>query len=585
MKKSALNSTLNGSLQVSFGGYSTKGRKPENQDAFAVRYPEGNALIYKGVVACLADGVSCSDNGQKASHTAVTNFIHDYYSTPDTWGVKKSAAKVLASLNSWLFHHSRHENTRSNGLVTTFSAVVIKSNSAHIFHVGDSRIYLLREGKLRQLTRDHNHHVTKGTSYLTRALGMDSHLEVDYCIEDLQCDDVLLMSSDGFHESLSHHSLQQILPPIAQQEEILNIEEEAKRLVNSALEKGVDDNCSCLLLRIKGLPAKGLGEVQRQLSEQVIPPVLDVGQRLDDYEVIRVLHSGPRSHVYLVSHPSQPQSLVLKVPSQHFADDQVYLEAFVREEWVGRRVNHSGVMKILSRPVDSSFLYHLCEYIDGQSLRQWLYDHPAPSLTVIRDLVARIIPPLRALQRAGVVHGDLKPENLMLTDAGSVVILDFGAAQVMGLQEISQHEQCRQPLGALDYMAPEHFFNNNIDSCADIFSLAVIVYEMLTGKLPFTIGSLRYRQPASLEHWRYRSMRGIRADIPAWIDKAVEKGLNPKVQYRYQALSEFQMDISSPNSDLTKDFEPLFQKNPLLGWQLLSWVLMAAIVAQWILLD
>ena len=115
--------------------------------------------------------------------------------------------------------------------------------------------------------------------------------------------------------------------------------------------------------------------------------------------------------------------------------------------------------------------------------------------------------------------------------------------------------------------------------------MAVIVYEMLTGKLPFTIGSLRYRQPASLEHWRYRSMRGIRADIPAWIDKAVEKGLNPKVQYRYQALSEFQMDISSPNSDLTKDFEPLFQKNPLLGWQLLSWVLMAAIVAQWIWLD
>src|SRR5690606_28355542 len=130
----------------------------------------------KGVVACIADGASCSDNARVASQTAVTTFITDYYSTPESWPVKTAAHKVLAALNAWLFHHGNQGVLSRDGLVTTFSAAVIKSTTAHLFHAGDSRIWLRRNGRLELLTRDHLHSQRAANPALTRALGMGSHL-------------------------------------------------------------------------------------------------------------------------------------------------------------------------------------------------------------------------------------------------------------------------------------------------------------------------------------------------------------------------------------------------------------------------
>ena len=132
-------------LHLSFGGYSNAGVKAFNQDAFTARTPsEHSARKYKGAAACIADGVSCSDNAQLASQTAATNFISDYFNTPDYWTVEQSASKVISSINSWLYQQGIQSHTRADGFVTTFSALIVKSHTAHILHVGDSRVYLLR---------------------------------------------------------------------------------------------------------------------------------------------------------------------------------------------------------------------------------------------------------------------------------------------------------------------------------------------------------------------------------------------------------------------------------------------------------
>lgn len=131
-------------LEVTFGGFSSAGNKPENQDAFAAWQPSSNSARYKGIACCIADGVSCSDNAQQASTTSVTHFLNDYYSTPDSWDVKTAAGKVLSSLNAWLYHHGQQASARHNSLVTTLSSVVLKSSTLHVFHVGDSRVYRLR---------------------------------------------------------------------------------------------------------------------------------------------------------------------------------------------------------------------------------------------------------------------------------------------------------------------------------------------------------------------------------------------------------------------------------------------------------
>ena len=200
------------SLQVSAGGFSSAGSREANQDAFAVKLsPRKSVVKHKGIVACIADGVSCSDHGQQASHTSVTQFIDDYYSTPNTWGIRKAAAKVLNSLNAWLYHHGQQSDLRHNGLVSTFSSVIIKSNTAHVVHVGDSRIYRYRRGNLTQLTRDHSCRRGRTDHFLTRALGMDSRLEVDYKQEPVEVDDVLVLTTDGLHDWLTWKELEGLL--------------------------------------------------------------------------------------------------------------------------------------------------------------------------------------------------------------------------------------------------------------------------------------------------------------------------------------------------------------------------------------
>ena len=160
-------------LGISYGGASLAGVRPVNEDAFAASPPQR----LKGAVAVIADGLSGSERAQKASQTVVTEFIDEYLATPDTWTVKVSAARVLNALNRWCCHH--------DGMATTVSAVVAKGRTAHIFHVGDSRVYRFRNGDLEQLTRDH-----AKQSMLTNAIGMELDLEVDYLAEDMAAGDV-----------------------------------------------------------------------------------------------------------------------------------------------------------------------------------------------------------------------------------------------------------------------------------------------------------------------------------------------------------------------------------------------------------
>ncbi|GAA5316066.1 MAG: bifunctional protein-serine/threonine kinase/phosphatase [Candidatus Pelagadaptatus aseana] len=573
----------NKSLEVSIGGFSSKGIKPENQDAFAVHNSQSvSELTYKGVAACLADGVSCSKNAQNASQTSVTQFINDYYSTPDSWSVKQSAARVLISLNSWLYHHSHQADAaHHDGWVTTFSSAVFKSTTAHIFHVGDSRIYCLRRGNLEQLSRDHCHKHLGSKSFLSRALGMDSHLEVDYLQHDLEEGDVYFFSTDGVHDWLSEMDLIATLSSTGD-----NLEAVAKTLVNKALANGSDDNVSCLLVRVESLPAADLDEVSRQLTELTIPPVLDVGNRIDDFEVLKTIYSGTRSHLYLVEKKACGQRYLLKAPSQNFAEDPVYLEGFIREQWVGQRLNNPGVMKIYPRPSSSPFLYHLCEYIEGITLRQWMHDNPKPEFERVREITAGIVRSIRAFQRMGMVHRDLKPENIMINSRGQVVVIDFGTVQVESLGEITSPLDEDVPVGSVDYIAPEYLHGEKGQHYSDIFSLGVIVYEMLTGGLPYEVSAAQQQAPQRYQKWRYISARTRRKEIPQWLDLTLEKACQVSPLKRYHVLSEFESDLSKANQQMINAHKsaPLLERNPVAFWKMISAICFAiALVEAWLL--
>ena len=578
--KSATVNKIHVHLDVGFGGYSDKGVKAENQDAFAAQQPNESVRDIKGCVVCIADGVSCSDNAKEASQLSVTTFINDYYSTPDAWTVKESVARVLSSLNTWLYQHGQNASFKQNRLVTTFSGIVFKSNTAYLFHIGDSRIYLLRDGQLRLLTKDHVQFTSKEESFLIRALGMDTHLEVDFNKVELQKGDRFILTTDGVHESLSFETLQSLTA-----RNDLKLEHLAKEICLQAEIKGSSDNLSCFITEVKSLPQQDLNEVSRQLTSLKVPPVLKSSYKIDGFKILKVLHSGSRSHVYLAKHVGNSQTYVLKAPAENYSDDLPYLEGFMREQWVGSRINNKGVMKIWPRSEfqqDSPFLYHVCEHVSGRTLRQWMYDNPQPGLTQVRALVAELISAIRVLQRHSMVHRDLKPENIMVTDSDKIKLIDFGTVQVAGLEEITSVVKEDRLAGAVGYIAPEYLMGQKGVHRSDIFSLGVIVYEMLTGQLPFKTPLIQRSQVQSLEHWQFQPITSVRQDIPIWLEQAVKKATEPNINKRYCAMSEFMADLKTPNTSLLQKVEsaPLIERNPIRFWKSLSFILFLILVVQ-----
>ena len=563
------------SLTVNIGGYSTAGHKPINQDAFAARVPTDEDLYYKGVTLAIADGVSSCDDSHIASQTSVTSFISDYYSTSRSWSVKHSASRVLTGLNAWI---SQQNNSRQHtDMLCTFSAIILKSQTLSWFHVGDTRIYHFHQNKLDCLTQDHSYK-EKSKTYLARALGGAAHVDVDYSELLVSEKDLLLLTSDGVHDSLSHKQISNILESYNG-----NPESTSQQLIDLALSQNSQDNLTAVLLEVKVLPEPSLDESHESLTALPIPPALEVGQKIDHYRIDKIIFSGTRSHMYQVTDTVNNKGFILKAPSQNFQDDLTYLDGFVREEWVGQHLQHNNVMKTYPTP-NKKWLYYIGEHIDGMSVRQWIDDHPDPDLVDIRKIMNQAIAGLRAFQRADMVHQDIKPENLMLEKGGRVVIIDFGTTRISGIDELASPLDKSLPQGSVGYVAPEYLMGETGTMQSDLFSLAVVIYEMLIANLPFEAP----KQPEikSYSDMLYRSANSYGKRLPVWVEACLIKALKTNPHERYRAFSEFEQDFNSPNKDLVNEHEkmPLLIRYPIKIWKTTSLILLVIclIQAYWI---
>ncbi|MEZ3184952.1 bifunctional protein-serine/threonine kinase/phosphatase [Pseudomonas sp. LM13] len=565
-------------LAISLGQHSDRGRKPANQDFHGACVPADALLTSKGIAIALADGISSSEVSHIASETAVASFLSDYFCTSDAWSVKQSAQRVLVAINSWLHaqtRHSPHRYDRDRGYVCTFSALVLKSASAHLFHVGDARIYRLRDGGLEQLTEDHRVRVSADTSYLGRALGIDRHLEIDYRTLPLAVGDLFLLATDGVYEHIGAREVAQL---VAEHGDELDLA--ARRIVERALANGSDDNLTAQLVRIDSLPEQAVDDVQRQLGELALPPLLEPRMQFDGYRIVRDLHISSRSHVHLAVDEASGATVVLKTPSMDLRGDAAYLERFLLEEWIARRLDNPHVVKACPPPRQRRYLYTVSEFIDGQTLAQWMLDHPLPDLETVRGIVEQIARGLRAFHRLEMLHQDLRPQNLLIDATGTLKIIDFGSTRVAGLTERNAPGTQDNLLGTAAYTAPEYFLGEAGSPRSDQFSLAVIAYQLLSGRLPYGADVARARTTAAQKRLCYQPLRHAQRDIPAWIDEVLGKALHPDPARRYAELSEFVFELRQPNpAFLNRARLPLLERNPLLFWKGLSLLLAGTVVA------
>lgn len=564
-------------LKVSVGQYSDKGRKEINQDFHGVYNPQEPLLTSKGVAIALADGISSSSVSQIASEAAITGFLEDYFCTSEAWSVRKSAERVLVASNSWLYSQTRQSQyryERDKGYVCTLSAMIIKSATAYLFHVGDARIYRRQGDALEQLTQDHCVWVSQDKSQLSRALGIDSHLEIDYQKLALEKGDTFLLATDGVYEYVDSHFVTHCI-----QEQAHDLDKAAKIIVEEAYQQGSTDNLTAQVVRIDELPSQNTSEVYQQLTELPFAPLLEARMSFDGYTIIRELHASSRSHVYLALDDQTQHQVVLKIPSIDLRDDPAYLERFLMEEWVGRRINSPYVLKPSPQTRKRNFIYIVTEFIDGQTLTQWMIDNPKADLESVRGKVEQIAKGLQAFHRQEMLHQDVRPENIMIDKSGTIKIIDFGATRVAGVMEMAQPIEQQDLLGTAQYTAPEYFLGEPGTPCSDLFSLGIITYQMLKGRLPYGAQVAKSRTKAAQRKLNYQSVLEDERDIPAWVDDVLKKAVQPNPLKRYQELSEFTFDLRQPNKVfLNKTRPPLMERNPVFFWKSVSFILALTLV-------
>ncbi|MEN8106734.1 MAG: protein kinase [Pseudomonadota bacterium] len=554
-------------LKITSGQHSDIGVKDSNDDACGIRVPDAALLNSKGVAAVIADGMSGSEAGKEAAEACVSGFLADYFTTPESWSTETSGAKVLTALNRWLYGQGHREYTSAQAMVTTLSVLVIKSATAYLFHVGDTRIYRMRNGRLECLTRDHRVHISEEKNYLSRAMGIELHMEIDYRSLSVEQGDIYLLTTDGVHDYVEDNVLAEQLYGMGSDTEGI-----ASAIVERALANDSLDNVTCQVLRIDELPHQNTHEFYQQFSELPFPPPLEPGMVLDGYKVVRELHASKRTQVYLAIDTRTDHKVILKTPSVNYNDDPEYIDGFLHEEWAGRRINNQHVLKVLEPHGRRQCLYYVTEYVDGWTLRQWMHDNPEPELEDVREITRQIAAGLRALHRQEMIHQDLKPENIMIDRYGTVKIIDFGSTKIAGIEEITTPLADQGPLGTRSYVAPEYVQGYAGSRVSDIYSLGVIVYEMLTGHLPYGEKEMTSRR---LRRVQYTPASRFNPEIPAWIDKALEKAVSLASNRRYALLSELVHDLSHPNPAFTRNnAEPLIERNPLLVWKGLALLLL-----------
>lgn len=587
-------------LQVTAAQLSDKGVKEVNDDALVMHLPEGAGRRSQVMIAVIADGLSSAEEGGRGAVIATRTFCSDFLATDLNWSIKTAGFKVVSAINRWLHGQGQHYNHRYSTHLTTFSAVVISGLSAHIFHVGDSRVWRFRQSQrsghtaLECLTKDHVIQIGE-SSQLIRALGMDWRVDVDYSQIDVQVGDYFLLTTDGVHGVLSDDEITKIIQThvaskeYSSEEEHQAIEQCVQAMMKAATDAKSKDNLSCQLIHIKELDLASDKPPQLSSFPPLLPDILLPGQQVDGFEIVSEIHANSRSKIYRATQVSDQRQVILKTPAAQFTDDVEALHAFMQEEWIGQRIVHPDIVTTLSPEQPRQFLYLVQEYLAGQTLREWRKQNPDAPVETVIQFVRPAVRALRALHRRETLHQDVKPDNFIVLHEATddlpnkiqsharLKLIDFGSAQTGSVTDT------RTRPGAMEYAAPEYALDEEVSAKSDQFALAVTFYEMLTGKMPYGENYVYARKPSDFADLDYIPASSVNPHVPTWMDAALMRACSINPENRYEDLGEWQADLERPNYDLTRPKMPLIEKHPVKFWQTISALLLLGNIAWFVL--
>lgn len=559
-------------LRIEAGFATDKGRRPDNQDYVAICFGPRGAGSVQGVVAAVADGVGGAKGGRIAAETAVRSFIDGYYAQPETIGASRAAARSIEAANHWIAAQGRVDPALE-GMATTFSALILARRAGVVLHVGDTRIYRLDAGGLQRLTKDHVVGRGEFAHALRRAVGFEDALLADQTSFGLAVHDRFLLCCDGVHGALSDVELAALLG------EGQAPQTTAERLVQTALDAGSHDNVTALVVDIVDLPQADERTLSRTYAALPIRDLPAVGETIDGFTLDSLVAEGRYSRLVRATDHYADRPVVLKFPHPSVADDATYRAAFVNEAWVAARVRSPFVGEIIELPPGrQSRLYSVMPFYEGETLEQRLGRAPPMALGEGLGVASRLSRAVAALHRSGIIHRDIKPDNVILTTDGGLRLVDLGVCRAPQLEDVAGPEIPGTP----SYMAPELFDGASGDEASDLYALAVTVFRMFARDYPY--GEI---EPFSKPRFGAPQPLAVkRPDLPAWLDAAIARAIARHPKDRFGDVLEFAFELDNGAARITLPAprrKSLYERNPLLFWQATSLclaVLLAIVLAR-----
>jgi len=561
-------------VKASAGFASEVGPRERNEDFGGVVFGSELPQPRRDVVAAIADGIGGAKGGRIAAETAVRGFLDGFCDLPETMEVRRASATVLNSLNRWIYSEG-HRNATSAGMGCTFTAIVLRGRIAHVVHVGDTRAYRLRGERLALLTTDHvrEERGAGRSNILSRALGVETEVRLDYAAHPVALHDRFLLCSDGVHGYLKPEMIADIL------RERSGSEDSARALVKAALDGGSTDNCTALVLDVVDLPTVGSADISAELMELPLVPVPIDGETVDGFVLKVLMSDGRYTRLFGAADEVEGGEVALKFPKPQVAAVATYRAAFMREAWVGARVHSPWVGRTIELPPGrQTCLYTVMPLYQGELLETRLSRRPALGLEEGRNIAIKLARGVAALHRAGIIHRDIKPDNVILEPEGSLKLIDLGVVRVPGMEDFPPDDIPGTPA----YMAPEMFAGEPGNEATDIYALGVTLFRAFTGEYPY--GNLDATSRPRRD--RPKALADLRPDLPAWLQAALARAIAADPANRFHDMMEFAVEMEEGPARAPHTgggSRTLYQRYPVEVWQGISALLALAFAASLLL--
>ncbi|MDR3580153.1 MAG: protein kinase [Oryzomonas sp.] len=453
----------------------------------------------RGTVVVLADGVGGLDRGEVASRMAVETALATFREAPEEDKTPQQLLTQMFNAANLAVYDKGMENHGKSRMATTLCIVVLRNDEIVVGNVGDSRVYLVRKGEIKQLSTDHSYvgmqqkfgliseqdaKTSDHRNILTRSIGQDPVVRVDVESTTAFKGDRVVLCSDGLYAYVADSEIADIVSR-------LSPAQACRQLIALAEQRGTDDNLSVQVLLVNEVEKFSYYRGVPMYHEQAAAPMSGYepqpGKTLDNrFFITETITRSGMATIFKATDLKTKETVAVKVPFMEFESDPGFYSRFQREEEIGSRLHHPYILRFIPEAEEEhrSRPYIVTEYLRGYTLAHLLNSvRPMPEKDALRFAV-RLCEAVGYMHEQGVIHRDLKPQNIMVCYDGTIRIMDFGIAKSAEGKRIT-FTGFTPAVGTPDYMAPEQVKGKRGDERTDIYSLGAMLYEMVAGATPF----------------------------------------------------------------------------------------------------